>query len=137
MNKVMLIGYIGRDAEIKHTDNGSSVANFSIATSEKWKDRQGQPQERTEWHRVVLWGKVVEAVGQYLVKGKQVYVEGSIQSRKWQDRDGNEKTTVEVKAHQVRLLGGGGGAVVERQEVVGRGNPSHQDSELSLADVPF
>ena len=133
----MLIGYIGRDAEIKHTDNGSSVANFSIATSEKWKDRQGQPQERTEWHRVVLWGKVVEAVGQYLVKGKQVYVEGSIQSRKWQDRDGKEKTTVEVKAHQVRLLGGGGGAVVERQEVVGRGNPSHQDSELSLADVPF
>jgi single-strand DNA-binding protein len=137
MNKVMLIGYIGRDAEIKHTDNGSTVANFSIATSEKWKDRQGQDQERTEWHKVVLWGKVVEAVGQYLVKGKQVYVEGSIQSRKWQDRDGNDRTTVEVKAHQVRLLGGGGGAVVERQEVVGRGNPSHQDSELSLADVPF
>jgi single-strand DNA-binding protein len=133
MNKVMLIGHIGRDAEIKQIDNGSSVANFSIATNEKWKDREGQSQERTEWHRVVLWGKVVGAVGQYLLKGKQVYVEGSIQTRKWKDMNGNDKTTVEVKAHQVRLLGGGGGAVA----VAGRDNQNQQDDALTIADVPF
>ena len=75
LNKIMLIGNIGRDAEIKQLDGGASVANFSIATNEKWKDREGQTQERTEWHKIVLWGKAVEAIGQYLLKGKQVYVD--------------------------------------------------------------
>ena len=116
VNRVTLIGNLGRDAEIKHTENGSTVANFSIATTEKWKDRDGQRQERTEWHRIVLWGKVAKAVGQYLDKGKQVYLEGSIQSRKWTAKDGTDRIAYEIVASQVRLLGGGGS--VEPRESV-------------------
>jgi len=108
LNRVMLIGNIGSDAEVRQTDSGASVANFSIATNEKWKDKEGQLQERTEWHKVALWGKVVEAIAQYLVKGKQVYVEGSIQSKKWKDRDGNDRTSFGIKATQVKLFSGGG-----------------------------
>jgi single-strand DNA-binding protein len=135
LNKIMLIGNIGRDAEIRQTDGGASVANFSIATNEKWKDRDGELQERVEWHKVVLWGKAVEAIGQYLVKGKQVYVDGSIQTRKWKDRDGNDRTTVEVKANQVKLLSGGGlsadlGSVVEE-------NKNESSSDITVDDIPF
>ncbi len=114
-NTAILIGNLGRDAEVTQTEKGT-VANFSIATSEKWNDRDGNRQERTEWHRIVLWGKVAESLGQYLTKGKQVCVQGSIQSRKWMDKDGNERTTVEIMAREVTLLGGGGTA--ERRESV-------------------
>tara|TARA_R110000824_G_scaffold18243_11_gene72644 strand:+ start:556 stop:912 length:357 start_codon:yes stop_codon:yes gene_type:complete len=107
LNKLMLIGHLGRDAEIKQTSTGTAVANFSIATTDKWKDKDGQRQERTEWHQIVLWGKAAEAVGPYLEKGKQVYVEGPIQTRKWTDKEGNERKTVEVKANLVRLLSSG------------------------------
>jgi|TARA_R110000824_G_scaffold21078_6_gene78891 single-strand DNA-binding protein len=134
LNKVMLIGNIGRDAEIKQTEHGASVANFSIATNEKWKDKDGQPQERVEWHKIVLWGRAVEAIGQYLLKGKQVYVEGSVQTRKWKDREGNDKTTVEVKAHQVRLLGGvGSSSGLEPVEKNGRDDYS----DITVNDIPF
>ena len=114
-NKVILIGNLGRDAEIRQTDH-ATVANFSIATTERWKSRDGEKQEHTEWQRIVLWGKVAESLGQYLVKGKQVCVEGSIRTEKWTDKDGNEKTTQKINATEVTLLGGGGGA--ERRESV-------------------
>jgi single-strand DNA-binding protein len=132
LNKIMLIGNIGRDAEVKQLDNGASVANFSLATNEKWKDREGQTQERTEWHKIVLWGKAVEAIGQYLLKGKQVYVEGSTQTRKWKDREGNDRTTVEVRASQVRLLSGSG-LSADLDSVV----KDEPRSNITLDDVPF
>lgn len=116
-NTAILIGNLGRDAEVKQTDKGT-VANFSIATSEKWTNKSGEKEERTEWHRIVLWGKVAENLGQYLTKGKQVAVEGSIQSRKWIDKDGNERTTVEIIARKLTLLGGG--APAQRENVPSR-----------------
>tara|TARA_R110000824_G_scaffold8899_3_gene40410 strand:- start:20081 stop:20461 length:381 start_codon:yes stop_codon:yes gene_type:complete len=116
-NTAILIGNLGRDAEVKQTDKGT-VANFSIATSEKWTNKSGEKEERTEWHRIVLWGKVAENLGQYLTKGKQVAVEGSIQSRKWTDKDGNERTTVEIIARKLTLLGGG--APAQRENVPSR-----------------
>jgi len=113
LNKVMLIGHLGRDAELKQT-SGDAVCTFSIATTEKWKDRNGEPQERTEWHRIVLWGKVAESLADYLVKGKMVYVEGKLETRQW-EKDGQKHYTTEVKAYQIRLLGGGSGERSESQ----------------------
>ena len=131
LNRVMLIGNLGKDAELRHTPGGSAVANFSIATTEKWTDKgTGQQQERTEWHRVNLWGKVAEALSQCLVKGKQVFVEGSIHTRKWEDRDGNERYSTEVKARNVVLLGGGG-----RQQ--GGAQQPGPAPELTEDDIPF
>lgn len=106
LNKVILIGNLGRDPDVKFTDSGRAVCNFSVATNEKWKDREGNQQERTEWHKIVAWGKLAEICGEYLSKGKMVYIEGSIQSRKWEDRDGAERTTYEIKAWSMIMLGG-------------------------------
>jgi|TARA_R110000824_G_scaffold32908_1_gene106077 single-strand DNA-binding protein len=128
VNRVILIGNLGRDAEINSTPNGTPVANFSVATSERWTDKAGDKQEKTEWHRIVLWGKVAEALGKYLVKGKQVYIEGSLQTRKWEDKSGSQRTTTEVRAVQIRLLGGGGGL----REEVEEGPPV-----LTNDDIPF
>lgn len=105
--KVVAVGNLGSDAELRYTQGGTAVSNFSVATSERWKDKDGNRQERTEWVRVVLWGPQAETLKDYLVKGKQVLVEGGLQTRKWQDRDGNDKYTTEVRAHRVVLLGGG------------------------------
>lgn len=107
VNKVIVVGNLGRDAELRYTPGGQAVASFSVAATEKWKDRNGQLQERTEWIRIVLWGKVAEALSEYLVKGKQVYLEGKLQTRKWTDRSGAERYTTEVRADVIRLLGGG------------------------------
>ncbi len=107
INKVILIGNLGRDPEVRYTSNGSAVANITIATSEKWKDRQtGQDQERTEWHRVVLFGKLGEIAGEYLKKGQQVYVEGRLQTRKWQDQGGQDRYSTEIVASDMQMLGG-------------------------------
>lgn len=103
----MLIGNLGRDAELKYTPGGAAVCNFSLATTEKWKDKNGQQNEKTEWHRVNLWGKAAEAVAEYLTKGKSIYVEGRIETRKWTDKDGADKYSTEIKADRVTLLGGG------------------------------
>jgi single-strand DNA-binding protein len=108
VNKVVLIGNLGRDCELRYTDGGSAVATFNVACTETWKDKTGQKQERTEWLRCVLWGKAAESVSEYLVKGKQVYVEGKLQTRKYEGRDGVEKTVVEIRVDRVQLLGGGG-----------------------------
>ena len=105
LNKVLLIGHLGRDPELRYTPGGSAVANFTLATNEVWMDKSGEKQERTEWHRIVAWGKQAEIVGQYLQKGRQVYVEGSLSTREWNDRDGNKRQTTEVKALRVLMLG--------------------------------
>lgn len=111
VNKVILVGNLGRDAELKYTANGSAVATLNMATTDTWKDKaSGEKKESTEWHRVILWGKTAESLHQYLVKGKQVYVEGSIQTRKWADKDGKDRYSTEIKADAVTLLSGGNGA---------------------------
>lgn len=104
LNKIQLIGHLGRDAELRYANGGQAVANFSVATTEKWKGKDGQLQEKTEWHRVNWWGKGAEAVSQYLLKGGLVYVEGRIETRAWKDKDGQERKSVEVVAHTVKVL---------------------------------
>lgn len=111
INKVILIGNLGQDPEIRYTASGAAVANVNIATSEQWKDKDtGDMQERTEWHRLVFFGRLAEIVGEYLKKGSQVYVEGRLQTRKWQDRDGNDKYTTEIVVNEMQMLGGRGGS---------------------------
>ena len=105
VNKVILIGNLGRDPEVRYTQNGSAVANFTLATNEVWTDKGGARQERTEWHRIVVWGKQAEIAREHLSKGKQVYVEGSLQTRQWDDREGNKRQTTEIKALRVVMLG--------------------------------
>jgi single-strand DNA-binding protein len=109
LNRVILLGNLGRDAELKYTASGAAVCSFSMATTEKWKGRDGQAQEKTEWHRVVLWGKSAESLAEYLTKGKQVAVEGRIETRTY-DKDGEKRYSTEIKADRVILLGGSGGS---------------------------
>jgi single-strand DNA-binding protein len=110
VNKVILVGNLGRDAELRYTPGGAAVATLNLATTEVFKDREGQKKEDTQWHRVILWGKTAETLQDYLTKGKQIYVEGKLQTRKWKDKDGNDKYTTEVRGDRVVLLSGGGGA---------------------------
>jgi single-strand DNA-binding protein len=106
INKVILIGRLGRDPEVRYTPDGTAVANFSIATSEEWKDREtGEKKERTEWHRIVAWRKLGEICGEYLSKGRQVYVEGRLQTREWEDQDGKKRWTTEIVARDMQMLG--------------------------------
>jgi len=108
VNKAILIGNLGADPETRYTQGGQPVTNFRIATSEKWTGKDGQAQERTEWHRIVTWARLAETCRDYLQKGRQVYVEGRIQTRQWDDRDGNKRYTTEIVAQTVRFLGGRG-----------------------------
>lgn len=108
INKVLLIGRMGADPEVKTVTGGNTVARLSVATSENWKDREGQKQERTEWHRVVVWGKLAELCGKYLSKGRQVYVEGRLQTRSWEDQQGQKRYTTEIVANTVQFLGAAG-----------------------------
>jgi single-strand DNA-binding protein len=112
VNKVTLIGNLGGDPEVRYTAGGSAVANITLATAESWRDKEsGEQQERTEWHRIVFFSRLAEIVGEYLKKGSQVYVEGRLQTRKWQDRDGNDRYTTEIVANEMQMLGSrtGGG----------------------------
>jgi single-strand DNA-binding protein len=109
VNKVILVGNLGRDAELRYTPGGAPVATLNLATTEVWNDKAGQRQEKTEWHRVILWGKSAESLSEYLVKGKQIYVEGKLQTRQWDDKDGNKRYTTEVRGDRIVLLSGGGG----------------------------
>ncbi len=107
INKVILIGRLGQDPEVRYTPDGTAVANFSIATSEEWKDKNsGEKKERTEWHKIVAWRRLGEICGEYLSKGRQVYIEGRIQTRSWDDKDGNKRYTTEIIATDVQFLGG-------------------------------
>ena len=112
VNKAILVGNLGRDPELRYTQNGQAVVNFTLATSETWTDKSGERVERTEWHRIVVWGKTGEMCAQYLSKGRTVYVEGRIQTREWEDKDGNKRYTTEINAQTVNFIGprtGGGG----------------------------
>lgn len=110
VNKVILVGHLGADPEIRYTGTGSAVANIRIATNESWKNKNGQKEERTEWHKVVAWSKLAELAGQYLTKGRQVYIEGRLQTRSWDDKDGQKKYTTEIVATTLQFLGGSAGA---------------------------
>lgn len=110
VNKVILIGNLGNDPDIRYTAGGAAVANISLATAESWRDKEsGEQQERTEWHRIVFFGRLAEIVGEYLRKGSQVYVEGRLQTRKWQDKEGHDRYTTEIVANEMQMLGSKGG----------------------------
>lgn len=106
VNKVILLGRLGQDPELKYTPGGSPVCNFSLATTKSWTDKSGQKQEKTEWHRIVVWGKLAELCNQYLAKGRQAFLEGRLQTRSWDDKDGNKRYTTEILASTVQFIGG-------------------------------
>ena len=151
VNKVIIVGNLGKDAEVRYTTGGSAVATISVATTEVWNDRSsGERQEKTEWHRVVIWGKTAENLKDYLTKGKQIYVEGKLQTRKWQDRNGNDKYTTEVRSDRIVLLGGrggGGGGGADGGDYGSRApspsgdggasGPAPGPPELTEDDIPF
>ena len=113
VNKVILVGNLGKDPEVRYMPNGNAVANITLATSESWKDKQtGEQKENTEWHRVVLFRRLGEIAGEYLKKGSQVYIEGKLQTRKWQDNSGNDRYTTEIVANEMQMLGGRGGGAM-------------------------
>lgn len=136
LNRVTLLGRVGKDPEVRYTGSGKAVATFTMATSQRWRDQEGSDQERTEWHRIVAWGRLGEICGEYLGKGKQVYVEGRIQSREWEDQDGNKRTTVEIIASDLILLGGPGSEQSQRSEVQGRKPPAGQPARQASAQRP-
>ena len=150
VNKVILVGNLGRDAELRYTPGGAAVSTLNMATTETWTDKGGQKQEKTEWHRVVFWGKVAESLTEYLTKGKQVYVEGRLETRQWNDKDGNKRYTTEIKGDKIVLLGsagggggrsGGGMSRGGGEESPGGAQPSHgadvPDQPLTDDDIPF
>jgi single-strand DNA-binding protein len=145
VNKVILVGNLGRDAELRYTPGGSPVATLNLATTEVWNDKAGQRQEKTEWHRVVLWGKTAESLNEYLTKGKQIYVEGRLQTRQWDDKDGNKRYTTEIRGDRIVLLSGGGGGMgagAGRQQARASGGAPEEammepGAELTDDDIPF
>lgn len=142
VNKVILIGNLGRDAEVRYTPGGSAVCRFSIATTETWNDKGGQRQERTEWHNIDLWGKQAESLSEYLVKGKQVYIEGRLQTDEYTDKDGVKRKATKVRCDRVTLLGSAGGGGGQRRERPARDDdeePRTSPSEPPLTDddIPF
>ncbi len=146
VNKVILIGNLGRDPEIRYMPSGDAVANLRIATTDKFKDRSGEQQEVTEWHSVAFFGKQAEICGQYLKKGSQVYVEGSLRTRKWQDKDGNDRYTTEIRGDRMQMLGGrgggGGGGMADFDappEGAPRGKPAESGGGFDIPedDIPF
>ena len=149
VNKVILVGRLGKDPELKYTPSGAPVAKFSLATDESFKDKTGEKQEHTEWHNIVAWNKLAEICGEYLTKGKLVYIEGTIRSRQWQDQSGNKRTSYEIIANQMQMLGsksesGGGGMSRPAPERQASAPPSPSgepiapsEPEISDDDIPF
>jgi single-strand DNA-binding protein len=141
VNKVILIGNLGRDPEIRYTQGGQPVANFTLATSESFNTREGKREERTEWHRIVVWGKTAELCTQYLAKGRTVYIEGRLQTREWEDKEGQKRRTTEVVAQTVQFLGGprgsGGGAGSGGAPREGGGHGGAEDAPPPGDDIPF
>ncbi len=144
LNKVMLIGRLGKDPEVRYTPDGAPVANFSLATSEFWTDKSGTRQEKTEWHNIVAWSKLADFSKRYLAKGRQVYIEGRLRTREWDDKDGNKRRTTEIVASQMVLLGSrseGGEAAAPMQRGTAEAEPgmpaSPGDVEITDDDIPF
>jgi single-strand DNA-binding protein len=125
VNKAILVGNLGRDPEVRYSPNGQAVANVTLATSESWKDKtSGEKQEKTEWHRVVFFGRLAEIAGEYLKKGAQIYVEGRLQTRKWTDKDGHDRYTTEIVANDMQMLGSRGGAGVPSNDNFNQDQPA-------------
>ncbi len=150
VNKVILVGRLGKDPETRYMTNGEAVTNVSLATSENWKDKSGEKQERTEWHNLVFYRRLAEIAGEYLRKGAQVYIEGKLQTRKWQDKEGKDRYTTEIIVNEMQMLGGkasGGGSfeVVENQSSApARGAPAARQAAPAKSsfddfddDIPF
>ena len=150
INKVILVGNLGRDPEIKYTASGAAIANITVATSESWNDKQtGEKVEKTEWHRVVAFQRLAEIMGEYLKKGSQVYIEGKLQTRKWQDQSGQDRYSTEVVANDMQMLGGRGGESGGQPQAGSSGgfrkNPEPQqapaqpatDNDFADDDIPF
>ncbi len=155
VNKVILVGRLGRDPETRYTGGGQAVANFSVATDETYKDKAGERQKRTEWHKIVVWGKQAEIAQQYLKKGSLIFIEGRIQSREWQDKEGQKRTSFEIVASNFRMLGGrgdggsgggggysGGAGRSEEHDQAGPGDDfggggGNSGPEISDEDIPF
>lgn len=136
VNKVILVGRLGQDPEVRYTQGGTAVANLRIATDETWKDQSGERQQRTEWHTVVAWRRLAEICGQYLSKGRLVYIEGKLQTRNWQDREGNKRYSTEVQADNMVMLGGRS----EEGQAAPAAPPAaaaSSDSGASDDDIPF
>lgn len=135
INKVILVGYLGADPEVRYTPSGTAVANFRMATTEQWANKDGQKQERTEWHRIVAWRKLAEICGQYLHKGSMVYIEGRLQTRSWDDRDGNKRYTTEIIAQGMQML--------DRADKSGQPSsfdeqaPSEDLTDVNEDEIPF
>jgi len=137
INKVILVGRLGRDPEVRYTRSGDAVANFSLATSEEWKDKNtGEKQEKTEWHRIVAWRRLGEICGEYLHKGSQVYVEGKLQTRSWEDRDGNTRYTTEIVAQSMQMLDSAGRAA-SGPEAAEEHYPVEEPANVPDDDIPF
>lgn len=141
VNKAILVGRLGRDPETRYTSGGQAVCNFTVATDETYKDRAGERQKRTEWHRIVVWGKLAEICQQYLKKGSLVFLEGRIQTRQWDDRDGNKRTTTEIVASGMRMLGPkavpGEAPVAAAEEAAPESAEGGPAPEVSDEDIPF
>ncbi|MGB9081424.1 MAG: single-stranded DNA-binding protein [Desulfuromonadaceae bacterium] len=138
LNKVMLIGNLGKDPEVRFTASGQAVASFSLATSEKFKGKSGEMEERTEWHNITLWGKLAEIAGEYLSKGKTVYIEGRLQTRKWQDKSGNDRYTTDIVGDKMQMLSpkgersGGDSSSAPKS-----GGSSYEEPPFQDDDIPF
>ena len=137
LNKTQLIGHLGRDPELRQTQDGLAVANLALATSERWKDKTGNPQERTEWHRVVLFGRTAEVAGEYLRKGALVYLEGRLQTRKWQDDRGQDRYTTEIVAERMKMLGSKAGNGQAGQKQPAGAEPVGDPPAGFDDDIPF
>jgi single-strand DNA-binding protein len=137
VNKVILVGNLGGEPELRTTPGGTSVATFTLATNEGWNDKDGNRQERTEWHRIVAWGRLAEICGQYLSKGRQVYVEGRLQTRSWEDKQGNQRKTTEIIAREVLMLGGRGEGGDQQMATAGAPEFSADTVQLEDDDLPF
>ena len=137
VNKAIILGNLGREPEVKYTTGGDAVCNLSIATSEQWKDKNGEKQERTEWHRVVLFGRQAEIAGEYLAKGRSVYIEGRLQTKKYTDKDGVEKYSTEIVGDRMQLIGGSGGGDGASPQQRDRDEPPKRTPAQKPADGDF
>ena len=139
LNKVMLIGNLGKDPEVRYTASGQAVTGFSLATSEKFKGKNGEWEERTEWHNITLWGKLAEIAGEYLSKGKTVYIEGRLQTRKWQDKSGNDRYTTEIVGDKMQMLSAKGDGPRRGAEASSEptGGGSYEEPPFQDDDIPF
>jgi single-strand DNA-binding protein len=151
VNKVIILGRLGQDPEMKYTPSGSAVCNFSLATTENWTDKSGQKQEKTEWHKIVVWGKLAELCNQYLAKGRQAFIEGKLQTRSWDDKEGQKRYTTEILATTVQFIGGAKDAVntksVDQTAGMNQNPVSHEnmnqdyqpaaETHFAADDIPF